>query len=354
MRTLASFDLYRKVPRDLTEPTLSGAIVSACTVSVALYLFVAEFLVLLQRRWESEMIIEESKTEEKLQINLDITMSSMPCELLSFDAQDVMGSYEVDAHGNLFKDRLTSKGDLIGTQEIKSSHFGASSTLSRHYSLGYGNQDVDALRKSINSGEGCRIRGFVKVNKVPGNLHLSTYSHSFLFGSLYQETRNLNISHTVNHISFGVDADITYVKQHFQGTGIVSPLDGVAQIHEKSPPSKDHGWSYAGSLDSAIYEYYTKVVPTTYVPLDRAPLNVYQFTANSNKIVNQQMPSLYLRYDFSPVTVRYVETKESFSHFLVQICAVVGGIFTVAGIFDAALHKSIVHLAKKAQIGKLG
>ncbi|CAJ1336241.1 unnamed protein product [Effrenium voratum] len=145
MRTLASFDLYRKVPRDLTEPTLSGAIVSACTVSVALYLFVAEFLVLLQRRWESEMIIEESKTEEKLQINLNITMSSMPCELLSFDAQDVMGSYEVDAHGNLFKDRLTSKGDLIGTQEIKSSHFGASSTLSRHYSLGYGNQETWTL-----------------------------------------------------------------------------------------------------------------------------------------------------------------------------------------------------------------
>ncbi|CAE7604901.1 ergic3 [Symbiodinium necroappetens] len=359
MRALSRLDLYRKVPRDLTEPTLSGALVSIFTVLVALYLFFAEFTVLIQRRWESEMVIEESKTEEKLQINLDITMSSMPCELLSFDAQDVMGSHEVDAHGNLFKDRLTSKGDLIGTQEIKSSHFGASSTLSRHYSLGYGNQDVDALRKSINSGEGCRIRGFVKVNKVPGNLHLSTYSHSFLFGSLYQETKNLNISHKVNHISFGVDTDITYVKSNFQGTGIVSPLDGVVQIHEKSEPkektdSKFGSWSYAGLLDSAIYEYYTKVVPTTYVPLDGSPIHVHQFTANSNKIVNQQMPSLYLRYDFSPVTVRYTETKESLSHFVVQVCAVVGGIFTVAGLLDSVLHKSIVHLAKKAQIGKLG
>jgi len=84
------------------------------------------------------------------------------------------------------------------------------------------------------------------------------------------------------------------------------------------------------------------------------PLHVYQFTANSNKIVNQQMPSLYLRYDFSPVTVRYQETQEHFSHFLVQICAVIGGIFTVAGILDTLLHKSIVHLAKKAQLGKLG
>merc|ERR1719188_2153179 len=96
------------------------------------------------------------------------------------------------------------------------------------------------------------------------------------------------------------------------------------------------------SANSAIFEYYTKVVPTTYMPLDRPPLRVYQFTANSNKIVNQQMPSLYFRYDFSPVTVQYKERRESFSHFLVQVCAVIGGIFTVAGILDSVLHKSIV------------
>ena len=35
------------------------------------------------------------------------------------------------------------------------------------------------------------------------------------------------------------------------------------------------GWSY-GMIDSAIFEYYTKVVPTSYVPLDRAPIHVYQ------------------------------------------------------------------------------
>ena len=70
MRALARFDLYRKVPRDLTEPTLSGAIVSCCTVSVALYLVAAELLVLLSRRWESEMIIEESKKEAREALRL--------------------------------------------------------------------------------------------------------------------------------------------------------------------------------------------------------------------------------------------------------------------------------------------
>jgi len=346
MKTVKRFDLYRKVPRDLTEPTLSGAAVSCCTVTFAIYLFFSELTVFMRRSWESEMFIDESRTEEKLQININVTLPAMPCELLSFDAQDVMGSHEVDAHGHLFKDRLTSKGDVIATEEMKGSHYGASSGLTRHFSFSYDNQDVDRIRKMINSGEGCRVAGWVKVNKVPGNVHLSTYSHSYLFGSLYQEARNINISHRVNHISFGVDTDISYVKKNFADTGIVSPLDGVVQ----TALAKKEG----SGIDTAIYEYYTKVVPTTYRALDQPPVHVYQFTANSNKIQNQQMPSLYFRYDFSPVTVRYTEKRESTSHFLVQICAVIGGVFTVAGLLDGILHKSIVVLAKKAQIGKLG
>lgn len=352
MSAFKSFDLYRKVPRDLTEPTYSGVAVSFVTVIGALYLFISELLMYTDRTWQSEMFIDDSKTEEKLQINLDILFPVLPCELLSFDAQDVMGSHEVDAHGNLFKERLTSKGDVIAREEMKGSHYGASSSLTRHFTFGYDNQDVDRIKKMIHSGEGCRVAGHVKVNKVPGNVHLSTYSHSYIFGSLYQETKNINISHRVNHISFGTDADISYVKKNFKDTGIVSPLDGVMQnLAEKE---RDANTPNIQSFDSAIFEYYTKVVPTIYIPLSRPQINVFQFTANTNKIVNHQMPSLYLRYDFSPVTVRYKEVQESFSHFLVQICAVIGGIFTMAGIFDAALHKSIVHLAKKAQLGKLG
>lgn len=345
MRAVKRFDLYRKVPRDLTEPTLSGAAVSCCAICVGLYLFATEFFQFIQRRLESNMFIDESKSEEKLQINLDVTLPAMPCELLSFDAQDVMGSHEVDAHGNLWKERLTSRGDVIGREEIKNSHYGASSTLTRHFSFGYSNDDIERIRNMIHSGEGCRVKGFVRVNKVPGNVHLSTYSHSYLFGSLYQETRNLNISHTINHFSYGPSVDVSYIQQHFAGTGVVSPLDNTLQI----VTDKREG----ALAESAIFEYYTKVVPTTYVPLGRPPLHVYQFTASSNKIMNQQMPSLYFRYDFSPVTVEYKEARESLSQFLIHICAVIGGIFTMAGMFDAILHKGIVHIARKAQFGKL-
>ena len=64
--------------------------------------------------------------------------------------------------------------------------------------------------------------------------------------------------------------------------------------------------------------------------------------------------NIVFRYDLSPVTVKFSLKKESFFHFLVQICAIIGGIFTVAGIIDSLIHKSIIHILKKAQMGKLG
>jgi len=53
------------------------------------------------------------------------------------------------------------------------------------------------------------------------------------------------------------------------------------------------------------------------------------------------------------VTVKFTHRKETFFRFLVQICAIIGGIFTIAGIIDAVVHKSVVKIMKKANMGKL-
>lgn len=65
------------------------------------------------------------------------------------------------------------------------------------------------------------------------------------------------------------------------------------------------------------------------------------------------LPALFFRYDLSPVTVRFTQYRENFLHFLVQICAIVGGVFTVAGIIDGMIHKSVVTILRKHQQGKL-
>lgn len=59
------------------------------------------------------------------------------------------------------------------------------------------------------------------------------------------------------------------------------------------------------------------------------------------------------RFDMSPVTVKYWQYKENLWHFLIQICAIIGGIFSVTGIIDALIHKSIAAILRKANMGKI-
>jgi hypothetical protein len=40
-------------------------------------------------------------------------------------------------------------------------------------------------------------------------------------------------------------------------------------------------------------------------------------------------------------------------HFIIQICAILGGIFSVTGIIDALIHKSVLAILRKANMGKL-
>ena len=63
--------------------------------------------------------------------------------------------------------------------------------------------------------------------------------------------------------------------------------------------------------------------------------------------------SINSRWDLSPVTVKATQYKENIYHFLIQICAIIGGIFTVTGIIDSLVHESVSAILKKANMGKL-
>lgn len=76
--------------------------------------------------------------------------------------------------------------------------------------------------------------------------------------------------------------------------------------------------------------------------LDKKEYHVYQYTASHNQLLTQMVPAIYFRFDLSPITVKYWQYKEDFSHFFVQLCAIVGGIFAVTGMFDSIVHKTIL------------
>jgi len=340
-------DIFRRIPRDLTEATNAGVFFSLITMLLIIYLLVGEIVAFISIRIESSMYIDKNRGSDKLQVNMDITFKAAPCDLLALDATDALGNHEVDIHGHMFKYRLSAKGEQLEKIEMEGSSFHALSSLSRHFTFLLDEVDVEKVKERIQKKEGCRMTGYIRINKVPGNIHISTHSFFPSFQNLFEDVSkdNVDLTHTINHLSFGNDEDIAMCMKRFPSSGIINPLD---QVKQEAPRDEE------GYPQSRIFEYYLKIVPTSYQIISGTLSHVFQFTVNSNIITNAHMPSIYFRYDFSPVTIKYQEyAQESFFHFLVHVCAIIGGIFSAASMCSGVMHRGILAIhARKERLGK--
>lgn len=52
-------------------------------------------------------------------------------------------------------------------------------------------------------------------------------------------------------------------------------------------------------------------------------------------------PAIFFRYELSPIKVRYTMSYTKWSQYLVDVCAIVGGMFVVAGIIEAILRNGL-------------
>jgi thiol-disulfide isomerase/thioredoxin len=184
--------------------------------------------------------------------------------------------------------------------------------------------------------EGCVMRGVVLVNRVPGNFHISAHSksHSFQHGML-------NMSHAVDSMSFGK---------------MLSPAQ-----QRLLPAEVAQGWNVLSKTDhiasgkNTTMEHYLKVVHTTYlIGSGRGKnLETYQYTVNNNNYEDgESLPAAVFSYDVSPMQVLVQEERESFAAFLTQLCAIIGGVFTVTGLLDGLVYHGHDLLARKGEIGK--
>lgn len=63
-------------------------------------------------------------------------------------------------------------------------------------------------------------------------------------------------------------------------------------------------------------------------------------------------PGVFFFYDVSPLRVKHSVSRPSFASFLASACAVVGGVWSVAGVAEAALAAKRAASAKKFELGK--
>jgi len=92
-----------------------------------------------------------------------------------------------------------------------------------------------------------------------------------------------------------------------------------------------------------MYQYNIQIVPTVYKSWGmKAYTNQYAVTETTQKIdiYGMGVPGLFFIYELSPIIVDYSESSQSFAHFITNLCAIIGGIYTVASWIDLCLYKS--------------
>lgn len=244
-----------------------------------------------------------------------------------------------------------------------------------------GEEDEDELRKKReetkefhdqldeNTFEGCNLVGTVEVNKVPGKVVLAAHSNEHNF-----DVHQVNTSHVIHHLAFRSTIDHTLPKNKEQhGRAAMHLLrtrlsrrvfrEKKAELqkrlarHKSSVPKFLHPMDnkrFASVEPSMIQEHYIKVVHTKMNLLGWTPFDVYQMQVHSNALKAEEntVPTTKITYDVSPLNVVMREERRSAAEFLTSLCAIIGGVFTVLGLFDSVVYHG-VKVVQKMELGKL-
>jgi len=108
-----------------------------------------------------------------------------------------------------------------------------------------------------------------------------------------------------------------------------------------------------------MYLYYAKIVPTSFTKIDGKTIHSNQYSVTEHvkalevEGLSSSSSGIYLAFELSPIRVSKVEQRQPFLSFLTQVCAIVGGVFAVAGLVDRVVYASVRHVAAKIEIGKV-
>lgn len=114
-RQLRKIDMYRKVPRDLTEGSAVGGLVSAVAVVALLVITFLELRAVTQTRRDTEVVVDRGENE-LFRINLNVTLPGLSCEFASVNVRNSLGARRDDvADSTLHKFSLDAKSTYVGS-----------------------------------------------------------------------------------------------------------------------------------------------------------------------------------------------------------------------------------------------
>ena len=211
--------------------------------------------------------------------------------------------------------------------------------------------------------EGCRIEGCMKVNKIPGNFHFAP-GVSFQLNNMhahdlrpFPDDMVFDFSHHIHALTFGPsghNVTTTALQRGLQGLLLTNPL----QDFEDNVQGGEQ-----------MYTYFLKVVPTRFLFKDGVCVDTNQYSASqhhrdvSSKAASTSgggpavsggggLQGAYFNLEISPMMLTYHESSPSFSSFLTNCCAIIGGIYTLATLLDSIIYSAEKRYFFKQSLGK--
>lgn len=201
-------------------------------------------------------------------------------------------------------------------------------------------RDIKNPFANVRPGEGCRLTGSMKVNKVAGNFHMTigeslvrdgAHIHQFI----PTEAPKFNVSHTIHSLSFG--------EQH-PYLPAANFLDNTVRFVNESTGG------------TGLFQYFIRIVPTEYIDkagVTKLVTNKFTFTEKFRPVVMADyqrtpgmsggapvIPGIFFVYDLSPFMLQVSTAQIPLSHLITRLLAVVGGVFCVLGLLDSLWYKA--------------
>ena len=220
----------------------------------------------------------------------------MPCEIISVDVQDILGTHIVDFEGTLVKNIIDEKGNIIETIQLHEQKY-------KPYDL------VNKVKDSLGKKLGCNLKGSIIVNKVSGNFHVSSHAFQEALMILYANGNMIDISHDIKHLSFGEEESISMITKLTGGYN-VSPLD---KKFEHTKPKMLHSRAH-----NTHTTYYMHITPTKYLVGDDEEYAAHEYTYSTQTLTTHGMPAVFFKYELNPIFVSYEVTQEPFFTFFIR------------------------------------
>ncbi|KAL3283936.1 hypothetical protein HHI36_018104 [Cryptolaemus montrouzieri] len=329
LEKIKKIDIFTKLREPYKETSSVGGTFSVFSFLIILWLIYLEVKYYL----DSQFIFRfspDTDFDAKLKINLDMTIA-MPCSNVGADILD-------STNQNMFRFGHLEEEDtwfeLAPNQRIhfdNKKHFNSYLREEYHaikdllWRRSYSTLFNNLPPRSDNPDrphDACRIYGYLEINKVSGNFHITagkslSLPRGHIHISAFMTDRDYNFSHRIDRFSFGDPSP-----------GIIHPLEGDEIIAENG---------------MTLFNYFVEVVPTD-VKTFLTSVKTYQYSVKQlARPINHDkgshgMPGIFFKYDVSALKVTVSQERDHFGMFLVRLCSIIGGVYVCSGFINSLVQ----------------